>query len=236
MGDTQKNYGAWFNGFIKDNYMFLLENSNSFIDYIGIFGVAVFAISGALSANNLRMDPIGFLLLGTVTAIGGGTMRDAMIGRTVFWTIDASQLSIALIASLLTYFFIRKDISQQKWMVWSDALGLAAFTVQGTFIAIDEYVPVVVIVVMGTMTAVGGGVIRDILSCKRPMIFGGQLYASLAVLGSFIVLLLNNLGLPEPLTAAMGFAVVFIGRGATILFNIRTGPPGELLRFGPSRD
>lgn len=216
--------------------MFSLANINSFIDYIGLFGVVVFAISGALAANNLRMDPIGFLLLGTVTAIGGGTMRDAIIGRTVFWTIDSTQLSMALCASLLTYFFIRKDISQQKWMVWSDALGLAAFTVQGTFIAIGEYVPMVVIVVMGTMTAVGGGVIRDILSGTRPMIFGGQLYASLAVLGSLIVLALNHLALPEPLTAAIGFLVVFVARGATLLFNIRMGPPGELLRFGPSRD
>lgn len=213
----------------------MLININSLIDGIGLFGVIVFAVSGALAANNLRMDPIGFLLLGTVTAVGGGTVRDLIIGRPVFWTIDPSQLSIALAASLLTYFFIRKDISQHKWMVWSDALGLAAFTVQGTFIALNKEMPTIVIVIMGTMTAVGGGVIRDMLSGTRPMIFGGQLYASLALLGAMIVLALNSLGLAEPVVAATGFIGVFLARGATLVLNIRMGPPGEFLRIGPSQ-
>lgn len=206
----------------------------SLLDIIALFGVVVFAISGALAASNLRMDPIGFLLMGAVTAVGGGTVRDLILERPVFWTTDASQLSLALIASLLTYFFIRKDISQRKWLEWSDALGLSAFSVQGTFIAIHQEVPAVVVIIMGMMTAVGGGIIRDILSGKRPMIFGGQLYASLAMLGAITVMILDQIGLPLPVTSAIGFVVVFVTRGATLVFNIRMGPPGEFLRVDKS--
>lgn len=206
----------------------------SLLDIIALFGVVVFAISGALAASNLRMDPIGFLLMGAVTAVGGGTVRDLILERPVFWTTDASQLSLALIASLLTYFFIRKDISQRKWLEWSDALGLSAFSVQGTFIAIHQEVPAVVVIIMGMMTAVGGGIIRDILSGKRPMIFGGQLYASLAMLGAITVMILDQIGLPLPVTSAIGFIVVFVTRGATLVFNIRMGPPGEFLRVDKS--
>lgn len=205
---------------------------DSLIDAIGILGVVVFAVSGALAAGNLRLDPIGFLFLGTVTAIGGGTMRDLVLGRTVFWTIDPAQLILAMTACIFTYIFLRKDISQLGLIAWSDALGLSAFVVQGTFIALNHGAPPVVAMVMGVMTAVGGGVLRDVLSGKTPMIFGGQLYASLAILGAVTVTLLAHFRLPESIAAATGFLLVFLLRGATLIFNIRMGPPGEFLRIG----
>lgn len=205
---------------------------DSLIDAIGILGVVVFAVSGALAAGNLRLDPIGFLFLGTVTAIGGGTMRDLVLGRTVFWTADTAQLTLAMTTCLFAYFFLRKDISQRRIIIWSDALGLSAFVVQGTFIALNHGVPSVVAMVMGVMTAVGGGVLRDMLSGKTPMIFGGQLYASLAIFGAITVTILNHLGLAESITAATGFLLVFLLRGATLIFDIRMGPPGEFLRIG----
>lgn len=189
----------------------------------------MFAVSGALAAGRLRMDPIGFLLLGTVTAIGGGTLRDLILGRPVFWTLDSSQLVIALAASLLTYFFVGKDITRDKWMAWSDALGLAAFAVQGTFIALEKEVSIVVAVVMGMMTAVGGGILRDVLSGQRPMIFRGQLYASTTMLGALVVVLLTRLEVVESFTAIMGFIVVVLTRGAAMVFDIRMGPPGSFL-------
>ena len=138
----------------------------SFINGIGIFGVVVFAVSGALAAARKNMDPIGFLLLGTITAIGGGTVRDIILDRPVFWLADPSQLVIALVASLFTYVFvsIAADFERQKWVAWSDALGLAAFAVQGALIALELNSHPVVVILMGMMTAVGGGLIRDVLS------------------------------------------------------------------------
>ncbi len=104
-------------------------NSMSLIDAFGLFGVVVFAVSGALAAGRYHMDPIGFLLLGTVTAVGGGTMRDLILDRPVFWLVDDQQLMIALASSALVYLFVRKNFSRQLWLAWSDALGLAAFAV-----------------------------------------------------------------------------------------------------------
>lgn len=206
------------------------------IDAIGIFGVVVFAVSGALAAGRHRMDPIGFILLGTVTAIGGGTVRDLILERPVFWTIDQSQLLLAIGASLLTYFFIPSGIARKNLVVWSDALGLSAFAVQGTFIALHQGTPFAVAIVLGMMTAVGGGVIRDILADDRPMILGGQLYASAAMAGAVVVVVTARLDAPEHVAASTGFAVALLTRGAALHFNIRMGPPGQFLRVGKEKD
>jgi len=206
----------------------------SFINAIGIFGVVVFAISGAFAAARKRMDPIGFLLLGTITAVGGGTVRDIILGRPVFWLADPSQLVIALVASLATYLFISivAHLKRQKWMAWSDALGLAAFAVQGSFIALEMKMPPVVAVIMGMMTAVGGGLIRDILSSERPMIFRGQLYAIAAMTGAITVVAMHQAGISNSITAAAGFIIAFATRGVSMIFNIRSGPPGEWFMVG----
>jgi uncharacterized membrane protein YeiH len=207
----------------------------SFINAIGIFGVVVFAVSGALAAARKNMDPIGFLLLGTITAIGGGTVRDIILDRPVFWLADPSQLVIALVASLLTYIFvsIAADFERQKWVAWSDALGLAAFAVQGSLIALTLNSHPVVVIIMGMTTAVGGGLIRDVLSSERPMIFRGQLYAIAAMAGAIVVVVMHHFGISDPVTATAGFVIVFATRGAAMVFNIRSGPPGEWFKVGP---
>ena len=206
----------------------------TFIDAIGIFGVAVFAVSGAFAAARRNMDPVGFLLLGTITAIGGGTTRDIILDRSVFWLADPSQLIIALVASLATYLFVSfaAHLERQKWVAWSDALGLAAFAVQGTFIALELDSHPLIAIIMGTMTAVGGGVIRDVLSSERPMIFRGQLYAIPATLGAVVVAAMHNAGISDSVTAITGFLTVFVMRGAAMTLNIRSGPPGESFKMG----
>ena len=207
-------------------------NSMNLIDGFGLFGVVVFAVSGALAAGRFHMDPIGFLLLGTATAIGGGTTRDLLLGRPVFWIVDDQQLVIALVSSALVYLLVRKDFSRQRWLAWSDALGLAAFTVQGAFIALQSNVSALVVVILAMMTAAGGGVIRDILSGQRPMIFEGQLYSSTAMLGAIVVVFMNHLTIDDNLTAATGFATVLLARGLAIITNVRIGPPEDLFRAG----
>ena len=89
------------------------------------FGDVVFAISGALTAARYRMDVLGFVLIGTITGIGGGTTRDLLLGRTVWWTQDPTELILCIVASLITFFFITSDITRRKAMIWSDALRLS---------------------------------------------------------------------------------------------------------------
>ncbi|MEO1093032.1 MAG: trimeric intracellular cation channel family protein [Pseudomonadota bacterium] len=213
-----------------------LGGAGSLIDAVGMFGVVVFAISGALAAGRLRLDPVGFVLLGTVTAIGGGTLRDLLLGRPVFWVEEPGQLVLSVAAALTVYLFLKPTVARDRWLAWSDAAGLAAFAVQGSLIALAVGVSPLVAVVMGVMTATGGGVIRDLLAGDRPMIFRGQLYASTALAGATAVVGLSLWGAEEDVAAAIGFATTFLTRGATLLFDIRMGPPGEFLRIGKADD
>ncbi len=204
----------------------------SVIDAVGIFGVVVFAVSGALAAGRHRMDPIGFILLGTITAIGGGSLRDVLLDRPVFWTEAPKQLVISIIAALITYFTVPQSLARKKWIAWSDAAGLAAFAAQGSLIALNQGVSPVVVVVMGMLTATGGGVVRDLLCGHRPMILSGQLYVSTALAGSVVLVVLVETGVSIDLAATIGFFIVLLTRGATLIFNIRMGPPGEFLKIG----
>jgi uncharacterized membrane protein YeiH len=189
------------------------------------------------SAARYRMDVLGFVLIGTITGIGGGTTRDLLLGRTVWWTQDPAELVLCVTVSLLTFFFITSDINRRKGMIWADALGLAAFGVVGCHVALEFGVPFVVAVFMGMVTATGGGVIRDLLTNTQPMILSGQLYATAALLGSLSYASLRYLGVPEIFAEAVAFLAAFSLRASAIIFNIRMGPPGEFVRFGkPDND
>jgi uncharacterized membrane protein YeiH len=196
------------------------------------FGDVVFAVSGALTAARYRMDIIGFVLIGTITGIGGGTTRDLLLGRTVWWTKDPLELILCVAAALLTFFFIKSDITQRKGMIWSDALGLAAFGVVGCHVALEFGAPFVIAVFMGMVTATGGGLIRDVLTNTEPMILCSQLYATAALVGSLSYAGLSYLSPPEGIAELVAFLAAFSLRASAIIFNIRMGPPGEFIRVG----
>ena len=200
------------------------------------FGDVVFAVSGALTAARYRMDVLGFVLIGTITGIGGGTTRDLLLGRTVWWTQDPLELILCVAASLATFFFITSEITRRKGMIWADALGLAAFGVAGSHVALEFGAPFVVAVFMGMVTATGGGVIRDVLTNTQPMILCGQLYATAALLGSLSYASLRTLGVPDIGAQLVAFLAAFLLRASAIIFNIRMGPPSEFIRFGKTDD
>jgi uncharacterized membrane protein YeiH len=196
------------------------------------FGDVVFSISGALTAARYRMDVLGFVLIGTITGIGGGTTRDLLLGRTVWWTHDPTELILCVAASLVTFFFITSDITRRKGMIWADALGLSVFGVVGCHIALQFGTPFVIAVFMGMVTATGGGVIRDVLTSSQPMILCGQPYATAAILGSLSYAVLRYLAVPEIPAEAIACLSAFALRACAIIFDIRMGPPGEFICFG----
>ena len=200
------------------------------------FGDVVFAISGALTAARYRMDVLGFVLIGTITGIGGGTTRDLLLGRTVWWTQDPIELTLCVAAALVTFFWITSDITRRKGMIWSDALGLAAFGVVGCHIALAFGAPFVVAVFMGMVTATGGGLIRDVLTNTQPLILCGELYATAALVGSLSYAGLSYLSLPEGSAELLSFLAAFSLRASAIVFGIRMGPPGEFIRIGKGED
>jgi uncharacterized membrane protein YeiH len=198
------------------------------------FGDVVFAVSGALTAGRYRMDIVGFVLIGTITGLGGGTIRDLLLGRTVWWTRSPEELLLCVAASIVTFFFLPDSVARHRWLKWSDALGLASFAVVGSHVALSFGAPFIVAVFMGTVTATGGGVIRDVLTSTQPMIVRGQLYATAALSGAIVYGAVSQIfTMPGPVAETAGFLTALGIRGASIIFDIRIGPPGEFLRIGP---
>lgn len=195
------------------------------------FGDVVFAVSGALTAARHRMDVLGFVLIGTITGIGGGTLRDLLLGRTVWWTRDPLELELCALAALATFFFVRSEALRRRGMPWADALGLSAFAVVGCHVSLAFGAPFLIAVFMGVVTATGGGVMRDLLTNTQPMILCGQLYATTALVGSLGYAALRQLGAPE-LAADLAVLAAFALRAAAILFDIRLGPPGQFITTG----
>lgn len=197
------------------------------------FGDVVFAISGALTAARYRMDVLGYVMIGTITGIGGGTIRDLLLGRTVWWTHDPFELNLCILASLVTFFLVTSDITRRKGMAWADTLGLSAFAVVGCHVALEFGSPFIIAVFMGMITATGGGFIRDILTNTQPMILSGQLYATAALLGSLSYASLRYFGVPEIAAEVVACLAAFGLRASAIIFDIRMGPPGDFIRIGP---
>ena len=152
--------------------------------WLDLFGIVVFALSGALMAGRYKLDPFGVVVLAAVTAIGGGTIRDVILDTPVFWLVNPIYLYVILTTALLTIIFIRRPKRiPKRFLLISDALGLALFAVLGTAKSISLGVPVSIAIVMGTITGVAGGMIRDVLCNVIPMILRQEIYATAAILG-----------------------------------------------------
>jgi len=176
------------------------------IYWLDLFGVAVFAVTGALAAGRKSMDLFGVMVLATVTAIGGGTMRDLFLGvRPVFWVDQPVYLMVITGAALATVGLQRRlGFLLDKPLIYFDAFGLALFAVIGAQKALMLGAPALVCIVMGVMTGTFGGVIRDTISDKFPLIFRSDIYATCAVLGAGVYVGLMKLGLGESLAVSVG--------------------------------
>ena len=186
-----------------------------------LLGAAVFATSGALAAGRKRMDVFGVIVIAIVTAIGGGTIRDVLLDRhPVFWIEDPTHLVVSAMAAALTLSYARFRRPPRHSLAIADALGLALFTITGAQIAQRAMVDPIVIVLMGTMTGVAGGVIRDVLSAEVPLIFRkGEIYATAAIAGATLYLLLEGMGVPRQMAALAGTVAIAGLRLAAILWG-----------------
>ena len=160
-----------------------------------IFGTIVFALSGALMAGRYQLDPFGVIVLAAVTAIGGGTIRDIVLDAPVFWLTNSYYLWVICLTALLTMLFIRRPKRiPTRFLLLADAFGLALFAVVGTEKALSLGAPIPAAVVLGTITGVAGGMIRDVLCNVIPMILRQEIYATAAMLGSSLFALLTWFG------------------------------------------
>ena len=191
-----------------------------------ILGVAAFAASGAIAAIRRRMDLIGVAVLAVVTAVGGGTIRDVILDRPVFWVKQPWYLAVCFIAAALIVIWMRFWKPPESSLGIADALGLGLFAIGGAQVAHLTGGAAIIVVLMGAITGVAGGVIRDILSAEVPMVFRqGELYASAAITGTTLYVGLIWLGLSEPVAALIGMATVVLIRIASVLWNIELPMP-----------
>ncbi|MEX2470957.1 MAG: trimeric intracellular cation channel family protein [Gemmatimonadota bacterium] len=180
------------------------------IQFFDLLGVAVFAVSGALAAGRKRLDLLGVFVIAMVTAIGGGTTRDLLLDRAVFWTTQPRYLYIIVASALLTVAWTRRFRPPDRALAVADALGLALFAISGAQIAEGVGLSGIVCVIMGTITGVAGGMIRDVLTTEIPMVIRrGQIYATAAITGIVAYLVLRGtFELVEPVAALAGMAVI----------------------------
>lgn len=166
--------------------------------WLDLFGVIVFALSGALMVGRYKLDPFGVIVLSAVTAIGGGTIRDVILQTPVFWIKNPIYLYVIIATAIMTIIFIRcpKRIPK-RFLLISDAFGLALYAVLGTEKALSLGAVVPVAIVMGTITGVAGGMIRDVLCNVIPMILRKEIYATAAILGGALYTLFKYIALPE---------------------------------------
>ena len=186
-------------------------------------GVAVFAISGALAAGRKSLDLLGVFIIATVTAIGGGTIRDVLIDRNpVFWLVDTIYLWVIIAATLFTIIYVRYRPAPLKALLVADALGLAIFAISGAQIAERAGHGGVIAVIMGAMTGSAGGVLRDILTAQIPLVLRDRdVYATAAIAGTAVYLLLESMGMNIQAATYLGIVLVAGIRFGSIFWGLK---------------
>lgn len=161
-----------------------------------IIGTMAFAMSGALTAMNKKMDPFGVFIIAFVTAVGGGTLRDVLIGRTpVGWMLDIRYVYLIIVGFILAILFRKKFDRLRTSLFLFDTIGLGVFTLIGLEKGINIGLHPVICIALGTITACLGGVIRDILCTEIPVIFRREIYATICIFGGIVFFLLRKLNL-----------------------------------------
>lgn len=189
------------------------------LPWLDLFGIAVFAATGALSATRRAQTMVTATFFALITGVGGGTVRDLLIGAPVFWVHDASVAALCLAVALGIW------VTPQRWwsdtaFAWLDALGLAAYAAFGAAKALGYGIPPVPAAVMGVVTACVGGIIRDVLAGEPSILMRPELYVTAAALASAVYVCLSLVGLP-PLAAGLVAAVAgFALRAAAIVWRL----------------
>lgn len=185
-------------------------------NYAGIF---VFAATGALAASRRQLDIIAFIFLAAVTGIGGGTLRDLILGVPVFWVKDPGNLLVCAGAAVLVYFSANLLESRYRVLLWLDAIGLAAYSVIGAAKSLALSFDWSIAVVTGIMTATFGGILRDIISGEPSVLMRREVYVTAALAGSVTYIILHALSFELELSAIAAALAAFVVRGGALYFG-----------------
>lgn len=192
-----------------------------YFHWFDLLGIAVFAISGTLAAWRKQMDGFGVIVLATVTAIGGGTLRDLILDSPVIWLSNNSYFLAIFVAAGLTILAVRNRlVIPNNTLQIADAIGLAFFVIMGTQKALDHGTSGFVAIMMGTMSGVCGGMIRDVLCREIPMVFRGELYAITCIFGGLVYVQLLGFGVAQMPAMLAGMTALLSLRLAAIRWHL----------------
>ena len=193
---------------------------DALLRWLDLAGIAVFAVSGALVAAQKRLDVVGFVVVAVLTGLGGGTLRDLLLGRTPIFWLRAPELIAVAAAAAVAVFVLRPRIADRMpALLWADAAGLALFAVLGTEIALISGAQPWAAVLLGTVTASFGGVLRDIVCNEIPLLLRQEIYALAALAGGTVFVVLRLEGIWRDPALLTGMLVTFAIRGAAIRFG-----------------
>ncbi|MCP0914557.1 MULTISPECIES: trimeric intracellular cation channel family protein [Legionella] len=191
------------------------------LHYLFIIGICVEAITGAIAAGRKKMDFFGVMLIASVTALGGGTVRDVLFNTPpLTWIAHPHYLLYTCIAAFLTIFVAHSLVRIMKVFLILDALGLAAFVILGTQKILTFGMSPIVAVIGGMITGISGGMLRDILCNDIPLVLRKELYAVIALAGALLFIILDYLNIPENINIVITLSCIFITRVLAIIFHI----------------
>ncbi|PWW00093.1 putative membrane protein YeiH [Hoeflea marina] len=195
------------------------------LEWLDYAGVAVFAATGALAASRKQLDMIGFIFLAAVTGIGGGTVRDLVLGEApVFWVRNPNYLLITAAVAICVYFTAHLFESRYRLLLWLDATGLAAYSVMGAAKGLAASGSPTVAIVTGMLTATLGGILRDVLSGEPSVLMRPEVYVTAALVGAGAFVAATFAGLPLVAASGIGVLAAFIVRGGALRFGWAFSP------------
>lgn len=191
---------------------------------VEVVGILAFAVSGFVEARQKEMDLVGVFTVAFITSFGGGTLRDILLDRRpLFWVENQEYPILIFVLALVAFPFWRqlRLAVADRTIIYADALGLGLFSVNGASLALELKMPMFVCVMMGVITGIFGGVLRDVLCNQIPMVFRrGQLYATCCFLGCWVYLLAEWARLGQSAALLAGVATIFVLRVLAVRFNL----------------
>jgi uncharacterized membrane protein YeiH len=188
--------------------------------WITLIAVIVSSASGVLKAGFKQYDLFGVIIIAVATGLGGGSLRDMLLDREVFWIRDQSFFIASLASAIIMFISARLKVISPKFFLIPDAAGLATFAIAGTLVSLMVGAPWLVASFMGVMTGTMGGIFRDILSHEPPVVFQSTLYATVSWAGSLLFIALIYLQIDVTLSAIFSGVIIFVARLFAIRFNL----------------
>lgn len=189
------------------------------LSLLDLAAAVVFATTGALVASRKEMDILGFMWLGVITGIGGGTLRDLLLGLPVFWVQDATPVALCLLVAGVVHFSAHRVSSRYRLLLYLDAFGMALVTIAGAAKGLDAGAGPLVALVMGVITASFGGILRDLLGQEPSILLRRDIYVSASAAGAALFLASLAAGLPREGAMAVGLVTAAGIRGLALWFN-----------------